>query len=243
MRCRFAALEAIGETRRRLVQSNVGAPRKPEDGKKAERPQDPLAKGVRAAVPGLAEKLTDKNLNIRLACLYALEAFDQEAAPAAEKVVLALADKNLYVRWAAVRVLGRIAPLQAAKVVPQLTRLLKDRNQYIKITTLAALERYGPKAKGAVKALAAAGEKGNSEVQVWAIRALVAVGTAAKKEATPVLVAALAAKEVQVRQAAASALAKFGPPKGKVQEALREALTDPHAEVRQAASDALLVDK
>jgi HEAT repeat protein len=239
------ALEAVGQARRQLLQSSSRAARGFQGGEKAKEPEDLLGKKLAAAAPALASRLKEKEVRIRLGCLYALEAMDRQAVKAVKEVAQALKDNNHYVRWAAVRSLGRMAPLNdakmAGKVVDGLIPLLKEKNQYVKITTLAALERYGPAAKIAVVPLAKAVERGNSEVQVWAIRALVAVGTDAKPSVPSLIKALLSGPKAKVRLAAANALARFGAPSEDVEKALRKALADADSEVRQAASEALLV--
>jgi hypothetical protein len=63
-----------------------------------------------------------------------------------------------------------------------------------------------------------------------------------KPVAVPALTEALAAPQPSVRVVAARALSQFGPPAGKTVEALRKALNDDNAEVRQAVAETLLVE-
>src|SRR5262249_49018940 len=62
----------------------------------------------------LAKKLSAEDVRARLACLYALESLEAGAAPAGKALVKALKDDNAYVRWGAVRVLGKLPPREDA---------------------------------------------------------------------------------------------------------------------------------
>jgi HEAT repeat protein len=226
-----ARLHLLGRVTGGLWIANRGATNKPLD--------DLLKELPRAARP-LAEEVSHKDVRVRLASLYVLETLEAEAAPAAEAVVKALQDDNPFVRWAAVRTLGKMAPHAADKAVPGLAKLIHDDYGDVRIATLAALERFGPAAKSAVPALKDAVNRSEAATRVWVIRALAAVGKEANP-ATPELMTALTAPEAEVRTAAAKALGKLGPLSPQTEEALLKALHDPDAEVRLAASGALLV--
>jgi HEAT repeat protein len=75
-----------------------------------------------------------------------------------------------------------------------------------------------------------------------AVQVLAAVGKEAGKEAITWLLKSLTDEHNEVRIEAARALSKFGPhaPDGDAAKALRKALKDPDAQVRLAASEALL---
>jgi HEAT repeat protein len=231
------ALEAIGDTRRRLGDLLASVP---DPNRKPGRGDDALGDALRPAVKELAKRLSDKKeVRLQLAALYALESLSDLASPVASEVVNALKDDNPYVRWGAVRVLGRIAPAQAEQAVPALAPLLNDKNEYVRSTTGLVLARYGPTAKGAVMELAAAAGDGEARFRVQAIQALAAIGPDAEP-AAGALGKALAQEDPEVRVAAAKALVKLGPGAGKAAEALRKALDDADPAVRFAASEALL---
>jgi HEAT repeat protein len=175
-----------------------------------------------------------------LAALYALEEFEAVAAPVTGTVAKSLAEDNPFVRWAAARVLGRMAPVGAAEAVPALAKRMGDESGAVRVTVLAALERYGPAAAPAVKELAQALKAGDVTTRVWAARTLGAVGAKARGEGAAALVDALSAKEVELRRAAVRALTRLGPPDDVTTPALRRALTDPDNEVRRLAGAALL---
>jgi HEAT repeat protein len=232
------ALEALGSVRLSLFS------RPDEDERQADAKPgwfaDGLGDDLRDSVPALAKALSDsKEVRVKLACLYALEALRELAAPAAPEVVAALKDPNAYVRWGAVRVLGRLAPAEAERAVPALAPLLKDDNEYVRATTALVLARYGPKAKPAVKALAAATGPGDAGLRVLAIRALEAAGAEAAPAAAD-LGKALEADEAEVRHAAALALRRLGPLAAPASAALRRALSDSDERVRLVAAEALL---
>jgi HEAT repeat protein len=233
------ALEALASARQRLQHKAASTARLVKKAEPAKRLEDPLGPGLRKAVPALAAKLTDREVRVRLAALYVLETLESEAAPAADALVKALKDDDPFVRWGAVRALGRMAPVAAEKVVPGLAALVSDDNGDVRITTIAALERYGPAAADAVGALGRATEKGDTQTRLAAIRALPAIGKQ-PEVAVPALVKALAAADADTREAAAQALARFGPVARTAVPALRRALQDPDGRVRRTAGEALL---
>ena len=67
----------------------------------ADAADQPLLNGLRKAVPTLALLTGDVNAEVRLAALSALDLLEEEAAPAVDALVKALADKNPFARWSA----------------------------------------------------------------------------------------------------------------------------------------------
>lgn len=200
---------------------------------------DVLEYALLSAVDPIAELLTNSDVRLRLAALYVLETLHTDAAPAVAAVAKVTRDENSFVRWAAARTLGRMAPREPVQAVPALARLAEDPNGDVRLTALAGLERFGPAAKAAVPELRRSCAHREAATRVWTLRALTALG----KEAGPALpevVQALAATEAEVRLGAARVLARIGPLDEKALEALRKALQDSDAAVRTAASDALL---
>jgi HEAT repeat protein len=234
------ALEAMATARRSLR----GGPRLPPwRGGPSEppRPADRvLLDGILEALPELEKSLSHEEVRVRLASLYVLETLDADAAPAAAVVAKALADKNGFVRWGAVRVLHNMAPQAPDKAVPALAGALKDDNKTVRLTAANALCRYGPKASEAVGPLGAAVSDTEPHVRLGAIDALAAIGEKAAAQ-TGVLIRALKDdKTPEARAAAAKALGRLGALTNERVKALRFALRDPDAAVRQAAGDALL---
>jgi HEAT repeat protein len=213
-----------------------------DDKKPAKAPEDPFGPELPKLVPALAALAAHKEVRVRLAALYALEELEGGAAPAMDVLVKALQDGDPFVRWAAARVMGKMAPAQSDKAVPALAKALADENGDVRATAAAALERYRSAAKEAVPALAKAVASGEPEMRVLAIRALGAVGTEAKP-AVPDLAKALTAAEPEVRLEAVRALGKLGPTARPARDALLKLLDDPDVEVRRTAAEALLATK
>ncbi|HLN27396.1 MAG TPA: HEAT repeat domain-containing protein [Gemmataceae bacterium] len=227
------ALEALADARTLWLRLSTLA----AVGKEAE---DPLGGVLRSAAPLLGNELANKNLQIRLGALYALESLEALAVPAIDPVVKALKDENPFVRWAAARTLGKIAPLEPEKAVPGLAVTVNDANGDVRLSTLVALNRYGSAAKAAVPALDRAVSQGSRDLRALTIQTLAAIGPSAKPT-LPTLIKALSAKEAPVREAAAKALGAIAPTAPEAAQALLKALDDSNSDVRQAASDALLV--
>jgi HEAT repeat protein len=234
------ALETLAATRLRLNRQAVAAARFSQPGAKEKLFDDLLQPALRGAVPGLVSLLSHKEVPLRLAALYVLETLEGEAAPATDALIKALQDENPFVRWGAVRALGKIAPIGADKAVVPLAKLLDDDNGDVRITTVAALTQFGPAAKTAAPALGkvATGAE-EPEMRVAALQALAAIGPDAQP-AVADMAKALTASEKNVRTAAAEALGKLGPSAKGARDALLKALNDPDAEVRLAAGEALL---
>lgn len=229
------ALEAIPPGRRRLVSKAATITAFAKDPPA----EDPLGPELRKLVPALAALTSDKEVTVRLAALYALEELEEDAAQAVDALIKALQDTDPFVRWAAVRVLGKMAPKAAAAAVPGLASVLADENGDVRVTAAAALERYGREAKAAVPALAKAAGGDEAEMSLLAIRALSAIGPEAAP-AVPALAKALSAPAATVRVQAAQVLGRLGAAARPAADALKKALDDSDADVRRTAAEALL---
>jgi hypothetical protein len=206
---------------------------------KVNAPTDPLSQ-LGKGVPALASLAAQRHVRLRLAALYVLETIEgSAAAPAAGSVIKALDDNDVFVRWAAARALGKMAPAEAKTAVTELAKRVEDENGDVRISALAALERYGAAAKEAVPILAKAVNKGDDDTRIRTIRVLGSLRRDADA-AVPALITALSVEEVQVRLAATEALGKIGIGARLAVPALRKAIEDADASVRQAASAALL---
>ncbi|OAI49114.1 hypothetical protein AYO44_18595 [Planctomycetaceae bacterium SCGC AG-212-F19] len=218
------ALESAAEARNQLRQGE---------------PAEKSLNGLAAAAPPLAALLPHTDVRVRLAALYVLETMPDLAEPAVPALVKALTDADAFVRWGAVRAVGKRAPADAAAVVPGLGKLIADENGDVRLTALTALERYGPAAKAGVPALVEGVSRGDTLTRLGVIRALGALG----KEAQPAVAAlagALTAAEPEVRVAVAQTLGRLGPLASAAIPALRKALNDANPDVRRATSTALL---
>jgi HEAT repeat protein len=234
---RLAALQTLetnAQVRLRLSRYlHEGPP--PRDGV----PNDPLAGPLSAVVEPLAQQLAEKDVELRLSALYVLETLEDLAAPAAPAVAKVVGDADAFVRWAAARTLGKIAPKQAETAVPVLAKLVDDANADVRRSALTNLARFAGAANTAVPALRQAVNHRDTDTQILAMEALAAIGGGAAP-ATPELTRALSAPDSEVRLAAAKALGKIGKPAAAALEALRRALNDSDETVRLEAAEALL---
>jgi hypothetical protein len=166
-------------------------------------PAGPLDQSL-ANVPGtVAGCLASADGNVRLAAAHCLESFGSAAAPAVTRLTDALGDPNSFVRWSAVRALGKIGS-PAAVAVPSLAALLLDDAEIgVRRAAAAALRDLGPGARPAVPALLMAIEKQSApEVRAAALVALEATGVADSPAAAAVISHALADPDSTVRELA-----------------------------------------
>jgi HEAT repeat protein len=233
-------LEAIAALRARLLRM-AGDPAALAKALGAQ--EDPLLAGLKEGMADLTRCVGRDDVEERLAALYVLEELGPEAADAVAAASNALTAADPFVRWAAARVLGKVAPKKPILVVAALAKKVADKNGDVRITVLAALERYGPDAIGAVKEVSQQALKGRDEqTRLWAVRVLAAIGPKGREKTTAPLIEALKAKEVGIRRIAVRALSGFGKPGADTAEDLRAALKDDDAEVRRMASEALLAE-
>jgi HEAT repeat protein len=190
-------------------------------------------------LPMLTGALTAKDVRARRAAIDVLEALGAEAAPAAGALVQALADADRFVRWAAARTLGKLAPKEAASAVPALARLLSDPDLDLRLAAATALEMYGASAGSAVTDLSVHASSREPQMALAAMRALESIGPGSAS-AVPVLIEALRHADGRVRKQAARTLGRLGPAARASVDALRQALQDRNADVREAAGNALL---
>ncbi len=218
------------------------------------------------AIPALASALRDNNVRNRLAAIDALEAIagrpeeqrtlttlareigPQPGATAVKALTRALSDPDRFVRWAAARTLGEMAPLgdveNSARVergaVGGLVLQLSDADPDVRLRAAVALEKFGKAARAAVPALAgAATNRGDIEARVSAAHAIQVIG-GSPAEAVPALAEDLGDSNVRLRRTAAEALASYGASAVQARGALNRALSDSDPEVRRLASVALL---
>jgi HEAT repeat protein len=158
---------------------------------------------------------------------------------AAGGLVQALVDKDPGVRTAVADALGRIAP-QPDVAVPALLHAADDESEWVRGASIAALGLIQMKARvdrtDVRLAIAAAMTDPSLHVRELGMYAFWATA-----ENSPALsLALLTDRDVQVRRAAASALARSGPLAEKVASDLAKSLKDPDAVVRDGAERALL---
>lgn len=158
--------------------------------------------------PTLAAEVKDPNVNHRLQAIDVLESMGPAAAPAAPALVAALGDRDRFVRWAAARALGKMAPAEAATAVPGLMRLLDDADSDVRRASVRALGQYGPRAQAAVPRLIPILNDSSAEARIAAVVALRDIGPAARS-AIPMLQKATTDSDSRVRRAAAELLLRL----------------------------------
>jgi HEAT repeat protein len=211
---------------------------------------DPLIQSLvdlrSALIEGL--KRSDASTPARLALVGAIEALGDLGAeairPLAER---GLSDPNLFVRWVSARTLGKLAPREPAVVVPRLARMLTDQDLDLRLTVARSLRRYGSSAVAALPALEQMVSRGDVDSRVAMLNSISAIITEAPAEAASSLktvAGALEDRDALVRSTAADVLGRYGPRTKKhvadVLTRLSPLLTDPDADVRTAASEAVL---
>ncbi|MEY4789592.1 MAG: hypothetical protein RLZ61_1810 [Planctomycetota bacterium] len=202
-------------------------------------------------VQDLIMVLSDPNLRIRLNGVDIIEGFlsmpDITARIINEKELflfrklasVATTDSNLMVKYAAVRALGRSAPLKPEIAVPVLAKCLLEEDLDIRIAAANALKKYGKEGLKALPSLEKMIASGDSDSRIAMMNAAVSLGT----DGSPTLgevAKNLQSEEPKVRIKAAETLGKFG----KLSEAqipnLQKSLNDEDSNVRNAVSSALL---
>jgi HEAT repeat protein len=201
--------------------------------------KQPLLDRLHAALPAIATGVADPNVGARRAAIDALETLGAEASPAVPALVGALSDPDPFVRWSAIRVLGRMGPDEITKIVPGLIGALTDSDLDVRVAAARTLGQFGPAAQEAVPALTKAASAGDTDMRLAAIQALEGIGSDAQSS-LPTLVASLQDADARVRQATARFIGKLGPAAKEQKEALKTALADRDPDVRKAAGDALL---
>jgi HEAT repeat protein len=126
--------------------------------------------------------------------------------------------------------------------------MLLDSDPDLQKVALRTLTIYGPDmsslpeadAKGALRNIIRAVERGDSDVKRTAMRTLEAIGTGAAPDAIPAISRALKDDKTETRKQAATLLGRFGPLAKDSLPALKTAMQDDDVEVRRAADQAIL---
>ncbi|MCY2969059.1 MAG: HEAT repeat domain-containing protein [Planctomycetota bacterium] len=202
-------------------------------------------------VQDLIMVLSDPNLRVRLNGIDIVEGFlsmpditariinDKDLFLFRKLASVATTDTNLMVKYAAVRALGRSAPLKPEIAVPVLAKCLLEEDLDIRIAAANALKKYGKEGLKALPSLEKMIANGDSDSRIAMMNAAVSLGT----DGSPTLgevAKNLQSEEPKVRIKAAETLGKFG----KLSEAqipkLQKSLNDEDSNVRNAVSSALL---
>lgn len=197
---------------------------------------DPLFERVNGQ---LLRALEDDAANLRLMALQVLESRGPQAQPALAAIQARLTDTSPFVRWVAVRTLGRFQGINNPAVIDGIAGRLVDDDLSVRIAAAVALEGHGAAALGAEEQLRKVVNSGDAEFREAALRALGRVGKNGKAN-VPVMARELSHTDVRVRRAAALAIGAFGADVALAKDQLLAALEDEDAEVRRYASEALL---
>ena len=186
-------------------------------------------------VQDLIMVLSDPNLRVRLNGIDIVEGF----LSMPDITARIINDKDLMVKYAAVRALGRSAPWKPEIAVPVLAKCLLEEDLDIRIAAANALKKYGKEGLKALPSLEKMIANGDSDSRIAMMNAAVSLGT----DGSPTLgevAKNLQSEEPKVRIKAAETLGKFG----KLSEAqipkLQKSLNDEDSNVRNAVSSALL---
>lgn len=102
---------------------------------------DWLRELLQQSVGGLADGLGEEDVRLRRSAADALEMIGPLALPALPGLCRALYDEDRFLRWSAVRILGKLGPAAAASARPGLTYLLQDGDAELRRAAAAALSR------------------------------------------------------------------------------------------------------
>lgn len=92
------------------------------------------------AMPGVAESLAHPNVRVRRSALDVLEMSGSLALSALPALTHALHDPDRFVRWSAVRTVGKLGPMAALETQDALRRLLRDPDEDLRKAAANALE-------------------------------------------------------------------------------------------------------
>jgi len=131
-----------------------------------------------AAVPALAERLSDQNGIARELAAMFLAQLGPDAAPAADGLLKLLDDESTFARVNAAAAISTFDG-HAERVAPVLTALLADDDVNVRITAATSLRNVGPSGSEAVGALSRALRDTDSRVRAAAATTLGELGTLA----------------------------------------------------------------
>jgi hypothetical protein len=100
-----------------------------------------LADLLQEVVPKLAQELVCPDVRVRRSALDVLEMSGSLALPALPALTRALRDPDRFVRWSAVRTVGKLGPSVPPQTRADLTRLLRDPDVDLRKAAASALER------------------------------------------------------------------------------------------------------
>ena len=239
-RAAISALEELGRLRARMLKLVASLPA--IEGEAAPKVNPTFDQKMEGMVLKAAALLRSPDLSVRRSAMHFLEDLEDRAGPALDFLIERLEDPDRFLRWAAARTLANLPAEKAAKAVPALRRVLSYPDMDVRLAAVATLVHLEQLAKDALPEL----EKGilqphrDPEYRIAVMKALISIGPVHSIPAIPTVVKALKDGDPRVRRIAAEVLGKFGPLARQAVPALREALGDDDAEVRENASLAIL---
>ncbi len=241
------AFENLGNARLKLVRraNNLPTIRDPKNGidrspadllKQADFMQPVLDRDM----PQVIELLKDPDMRIRRSTAEALETLEGKAEPAMVGLIAALQDSDRFVRWTSLRTLGFMPPANAGPAILPLAKMLSDQDINLRIAAASSLEALAacPSAKDAIPALAMAIRSGDVEARQAAFYALRKIGP--NPSALTALIGCLTDRDPRIVRAACETIDEMGPPAAAALPALRRLIGNDDADVRAAASRAIL---
>jgi len=185
---------------------------------------------------------TDADGKVREAAAISLGKLGRVGFPALKDLGEALKDKDAAARGAAAQTIGIFSGLDpelGKEFVPALAKCLNDDNAAVRQQAAFALGRVGAATEPATAALIdALGKEKDASVRKEILKTFASLGAAASMAAAAVL-SSLQDANVEVRQAAAIALARISPPADLAMPKLLKAIHDPDKSVRCHAIHAL----
>jgi len=162
-----------------------------------------------------------------------------EAIPDIPELIQLSRDQNPFIRFHAIRALGKIGE-GAKEAVPELVNLLSNENENVRDATAWALGNIGESAQAAVPKLIRLLSDENFYIRRTTVWALGNIGESAQA-AAPELIRLLADKNenLDILQAATEALGNLGEPAKAAVSELMRLLSDQDSDVRSAAAQAL----
>src|SRR5581483_6396675 len=130
--------------------------------------QKALDEALERTVRSLRQGLKDPNPKGRLTAVEAIESLEDRGAPLIPDLLPLVQDGDRFVRWATVRTLGRLAPLQATAVVPQIQTQLLDPDLDLRLVAATALSRFGPQAAPALANVTRSVQNGDPDIRIAA---------------------------------------------------------------------------
>jgi HEAT repeat protein len=101
-----------------------------------------LCELLQASLPELAGELVHPDVRVRRSAVDVLETSGSLAMPALPALSRALHDPDRFVRWSAVRTVGKLGPSAAPQTIAEVERLLRDPDEDLRKAAANALERF-----------------------------------------------------------------------------------------------------